>query len=230
MTINIAISIEGQTEESFVKQVLAPYFIQKNIFVEPIIVKTKKLANHSYKGGTIPFAKAMKEITNLLTPKYDLVTTFYDYYGLHKDFIPTNNFTDSYKIVNLIEQKMALHINNKKFIPYIQLHEFESFLFIEPVITTSNLMDCKKEKIEQAINIALKQANNNPELVNNSPETAPSKRIIKVYSSYQKIIDGTNICRDLGIQKICKKCPHFNSWISNILKLSENILKIKANE
>lgn len=229
MLVNIAISVEGQTEESFVKQILVPYFVQKNIFVEPIIVKTKKLASHSFKGGTIPFEKAMKEITNLLTRKYDLVTTFYDYYGLHKEFIPKNNLTDSYKIVELIEGKMASHVNNKKFIPYIQLHEFESFLFIAPDVTINNLMDCKKTTVEQTINKALQQANNNPELVNNSPETAPSKRILKVYSSYQKIIDGTNICRELGVQKICERCPHFNSWISSIITLSEEITRAKVN-
>lgn len=230
MLVNIAISVEGQTEESFVKQILAPYFMQKNIFIEPIIVKTKKLANHSFKGGTISFDKAMSEITKLLTRKYDIVTTFYDYYGLHKDFIPENSLKDSYEIIGLIESHMSSHINNKKFIPYIQLHEFESFLFIESDTTVNNLINCNKSILEQIINKALQQANNNPELVNNSPETAPSKRILKGFSSYQKIIDGTNICRDLGIQKICEHCPHFNEWISTILSYSEEVLRIKVNQ
>ena len=57
MPVNIAISVEGQTEESFIKQILMPYLLAKNIFVEPIIVKTKKMANHSFKGGTISFEK-----------------------------------------------------------------------------------------------------------------------------------------------------------------------------
>ena len=229
MPVNIAISVEGQTEESFIKQILMPYLLAKNIFVEPIIVKTKKMANHSFKGGTISFEKSIRDISRLLTTKYDLVTTFYDYYGLHKDFIPEHTLTNSYEIIKLIEDKMSVHINNEKFIPYIQLHEFETFLFIESDTTVNNLMDCRKNLVEQSINKALQQANNNPELVNNSPETAPSKRILKAYSSYQKITDGTNICRDLGIQKIREHCPHFDNWISTIITRSEEILATRVS-
>lgn len=229
MSVNIAISVEGQTEESFIKQILMPYLLTKNIYVEPIIVKTKKMANHSFKGGTISFDKAIKDISRLITAKYDLVTTFYDYYGLHEDFIPKHNLTNSYDIVKLIEEKMSTHINNEKFIPYIQLHEFETFLFVESDTTINNLMDCRKNIVEQVINKALQQANNNPELVNNSPATAPSKRILKAYSSYQKITDGTNVCRDLGIQKIREHCQHFDSWITTIIKRSEEILANKIS-
>ena len=75
----------------------------------------------------------------------------------------------------------------------------------------------------------MQQANNNPELVNNSPETAPSKRILKAYSSYQKITDGTNICRDLGIQKIREHCPHFDNWISTIITRSEEIIATRVS-
>ena len=118
-------------------------------------------------------------------------------------------------------------MNNEKFLPYIQLHEFETFLFIKPDITSNNLMDCKKNIVEKAIYSALQQANNNPELVNNSTETAPSKRIINVYSSYQKVTDGLNICKDLGIQSIREKCPHFEEWLTTLIQHSETVLNNK---
>lgn len=105
----------------------------------------------------------------------------------------------------------------------IPLVIFEIFLFVESDTTINNLMDCRKNIVEQTINKALQQANNNPELVT----TAPSKRILKAYSSYQKITDGTNVCRDLGIQKIREHCQHFDSWITTIIKRSEEILANK---
>lgn len=225
MSVNIAISVEGQTEESFIKNILAPYLFQRNIYIEPIMVVTKRIANKSFKGGMITFEKAIRDISKLLSPKYDIVTTFYDYYGLNKDFFPESICRDTYKNIELIEQKMASHINNGKFIPYVQLHEFETFLFVESSITINNLMDCRKDAVSKVIHSALKQANNNPELINNSPETAPSKRILKVYSSYQKITDGTNVCKDLGIQKIREHCPHFNDWLTTILTRSEMIIR-----
>lgn len=229
MPVNIAISVEGQTEESFIKQILAPYLETKNIYIEPITVITKRLASQTHRGGTIAFDKAIRDISKLLNPKYDLVTTFYDYYGLNRDFLPEQPDHDVYKNVKLIENKMAVHVNNDKFLPYIQLHEFETFLFVEADITTNNLMDCRKYIVEKAINTALQQANNNPELVNNSKETAPSKRILSVYSSYQKVTDGPNICKDLGIQKIREKCPHFNEWLTDLLEYSDLVLNRKIN-
>lgn len=214
----IAVSVEGQTEERFVKEILSPFFKSQNIILEPIIVVTKRLANASYKGGTVTFEKAIKEIKNLLNPKYDIVTTFYDYYGINKDFLPNNIPNDPYIVIEQIENKMNIAINNDKFIPYIQLHEFETFLFIDANITSNNLLGCHKNKVINTIQQALQKNNFNPELINSSPTTAPSKRIIECYSQYQKTIDGPSICNELGIQIMREKCSHFNNWINKLLE------------
>ncbi len=216
---NIAVSVEGPTEERFVKEVLAPFFRQKNIMLEPIIVVTKRLANASFKGGTIPFDKAIKDIKKLLNPKYNFVTTFYDYYGINKDFLPDSISGSPYETVTQIETKMADAICNPKFIPYIQLHEFETFLFVDAEITSNNLLGCNKVKVTQTINQALQGNNLNPELVNNSPNTAPSKRIIGCYAEYQKTVDGPGVCNELGIQAMMDKCPNFKNWINKLLSL-----------
>ena len=215
----IAVSVEGQTEERFVKEVLVPFFRQKNIFLEPIIVVTKRLANAPCKGGSITFDKAIKDIKKLLNPKYDFVTTFYDYYGINKDFLPDNISDNPYETVKGIETKMADAINSSNFIPYIQLHEFETFLFVDAEITSSNLLGCNKTKVTQTINQALQKNNLNPELINNSPDTAPSKRIIGCYSEYQKTVDGPGVCNELGIQAMMDKCPNFKKWINKLLSL-----------
>ena len=223
MSINIAVSVEGQTEESFINNVLAPYLSKYNIFIEPIIVVTKRTANKSYKGGTIRFEKFVKDISNLCNPKYHFVTTFYDYYALQKDFMPSMLSKNVYENVKLIENKMSIHINNEKFIPYIQLHEFETFLFIEPYITANNLFNCNENHVIKKLSTALHEFQNNPELVNSSSETAPSKRILSIYPNYQKIFDGINICKNIGVKKIRECCPHFNNWIESIIKNSNLI-------
>ena len=215
----IAVSVEGQTEERFVKEILAPFFRQNNILIEPILVITKRLANASFKGGSINFDKAVKDIKKLLNPKYNLVTTFYDYYGINKDFLPDSHSYNPYETVKQIETKFANAVDNPKFIPYIQLHEFETFLFVDANVTSNNLLNCDKKKVIQTINNALQKSNLNPELVNNSPSTAPSKRIIGCYSEYQKTIDGSIVCSELGIQTIMDKCPNFKIWINKLLSL-----------
>jgi hypothetical protein len=46
-----------------------------------------------------------------------------------------------------------------------------------------------------------------PEEINNSQETAPSKRILGVYNSYNKITDGYLIAKEIGIDKMREVCP-----------------------
>ena len=52
-----------------------------------------------------------------------------------------------------------------------------------------------------------------PEHVNNSEQTAPSKRILSIYPAYQKVSDGTMIAENIGIEKIMGKCLHFAEWV-----------------
>lgn len=62
----------------------------------------------------------------------------------------------------------------------------------------------------------IRQEYSNPEMINNSEQTAPSKRIIEIYPSYQKIIDGTMIAEAMGIEKMIEECPHFARWIDKL--------------
>ena len=219
--LQVAVSVEGQTEERFVKRVLQPFFCARDIYIEPIIVNTKRTPTGFYKGGSIKFDKAIRELKLLLNPKYSLVTTFYDYYGLDETFLPRQQFDDPYLMINKIEENISTTIGNPKFLPYIQLHEFEAFLFIDSNVTCNNLLNCNRLGISNSINNAMSTTNNNPELINNSRATAPSKRIIQVYAGYQKTLDGPGICEELGIQKIINSCPNFKKWIDNILDLTK---------
>ena len=84
--VRVAILVEGQTEEQFVKQLLEPYFLGINIFVTPIILKTKRISSGAdFRGGMITFSKVEKELKNLIN-SFDFVSTMFDYYGLDKDF------------------------------------------------------------------------------------------------------------------------------------------------
>jgi hypothetical protein len=58
--------------------------------------------------------------------------------------------------------------------------------------------------------------NQNPELINDSSITAPSKRLLKIIKDYSKITHGCLIAQDIGIIKIRAKCPRFNKWIDDL--------------
>lgn len=213
----IAILVEGQTEERFIKEVLYEYFLNKNISVDPIIITSSKKANGTkYKGGDVKFDKVVNEIKKLL-PSYEVVSTLLDYYGIDEDF---KGYLESLSKKTLIDKKETLEtalrdeISSAKFIPYIQMHEFEALLFsdVEPFIYVDeapHLLKELKEIVEQF---------ETPEHINNSKETAPSKRIKTVYKSYQKVMDGTLIAQEIGLNKIREKCKLFDEWINELEK------------
>jgi len=62
---NVYIYCEGATEESFINEILYPYFFNAGIAVYPIICTTKRTANKKYKGGVSDYAKIKKELTTL---------------------------------------------------------------------------------------------------------------------------------------------------------------------
>ena len=59
----------------------------------------------------------------------------------------------------------------------------------------------------------------NPEMINNSPQTAPSKRLTNAIPQYDKVLDGNFIAMEIGLEKICEKCPLFKEWIGRLESL-----------
>ena len=49
--MRLYILCEGQTEDRFVKEILAPHLLRLNIFATPIICETKRTVGKKYKGG-----------------------------------------------------------------------------------------------------------------------------------------------------------------------------------
>ncbi len=109
-------------------------------------------------------------------------------------------------------------IDDGRFIPYIQLHEFETLLFADPRKFEIEYFD-RPEGITQLCGIAAEFGN--PELINQGRNTAPSKRIIKVYSDYEgnKPAIGSMVAHEIGVETLKRACSHFRGWIEKLEKL-----------
>ena len=59
--IRIKILVEGQTEETFVRDVFIPHYARQQIYITPIIV----LTSPGYKGGVTGYGKIKYQITRL---------------------------------------------------------------------------------------------------------------------------------------------------------------------
>ena len=60
-----------------------------------------------------------------------------------------------------------------------------------------------------------------PEQINNSPETAPSKRLEKWNGQYGKTTDGIAIAAAIGIVRMREKCPLFDAWLCALERKAE---------
>ena len=131
---NVYIYCEGQTEESFIREMLYPYFLRIGIAVHPIICATKRSANRKYKGGVSSYAKIKKELTMLCRQHHnEFVTTMFDYYAMPDDTPGIDQMEhDLCKRIQQIEQTINADIGQPNCSFHFMLHEFEGILFSNP--------------------------------------------------------------------------------------------------
>lgn len=197
--VRIGLSVEGPTEERFVKAVLAPYLSSKNIYITPISME-----------GNVSVDRAKSELKKIAN-SFDYVTTLYDFYGFKKK----NENESKASLEKRLED--AVHESVKsRLIPYVQMYEFEGVLFSCPEAMERGLNESGVKEWCQGV---LDQFNNEPETINNSVETAPSKRLAKA-TGYRKTTHGPNIAKEIGIDKIREMCSGFNDWLTKLEALA----------
>ena len=223
--IRLHVTAEGQTEQSFVKSVLAPYLAVQDVFADARCVLTSKdrRAAKEYRGGLISYEKAINDIRSWL--KEDRheecrFTTMFDLYALPDDFPgyeESRGIVDPYERVKLLEEAMCQDVKDHRFIPYIQLHEFEALILADPKELDWEYLEHDKP-IRNLIDMVGEQ---NPELINDGPETAPSKRIINEIPEYDKVTAGVEVIKKIGLERLKERCLHFNGWMNCLEKLND---------
>lgn len=225
----IHVLCEGQTEQGFVEEVLRPYLQNRGVTgVKSILITTNKKKNA--RGGMLTYKHAEMDINLLCLMNQDndyerhIFTTMIDFYALPDDFpefSKSSTIYDPYTRVAALEKSFSEAVSETRFIPYIQLHEFEALLFCG--IQHLAIIYPKCEKQCEQLTKDLQKAGN-PELINNGPTTAPSKRIIKAiegekktHYNYNKPTTGKMVTKEIGIDKLREKCQHFNEWIEKLL-------------
>lgn len=212
----ILILVEGPTEERFVKELLQPHFWNLGVHLEPKIVTTKRTQDGTqFKGGNA-FSKVEGDLRRLLGDKNAaLVTTMLDYYGLPDDFPGRQGLkgpTAADKARDL-ERALEAHLDaGKRLVGFLMLHEFEAILFVGPT-ELAKAMNAESQTAEIK---KVRDAFRTVEEINDRPETAPSKRVLKLFPSYRKRLFGPMIAKRIGLDAIRQACPHFNEWLTKL--------------
>jgi hypothetical protein len=210
---------EGQTEQSFCNDVLQPHFVVQEIYLQNTITNRNS-------GGIINWSALKHQIErHLLQDPNVIVTTLIDYYGIY-----ANHYYPQWEIIekkadltlrlNALEKAMLNDLSislRARYIPYIQLHEFEGLLFSDKKVFDDNFEDNEFEDYDYLVNTI--EEHENPELINKGHNTAPSKRLKRILKGYKKVIYGSLIAQSIGLNTIRNKCPRFNNWISQLEKI-----------
>ena len=224
MGLRLNFIVEGQTEERFVNTVLRNHFADRSIVAVAHCVTTRRdrRARHvKYRGGLTTYRHARDDIRRWVREdgsESARFTTMFDLYGLPTDFpryADADRESDPYARVEILETALSEAIGDRRFIPYIQLHEFEALLFSDLQKLDTQFPECSAEIHRLA---ATASTLGSPELVDDGPTTAPSKRITAAIPEYaiRKASAGPIVAAKIGLPVLQSQCRHFREWLERL--------------
>lgn len=207
------ILVEGQTEEAFVKAVLAPYLAEQQVLdVRPMCIPT----GPRQRGGFVNYQHLKNKAEKILKKEREvIVSMLVDFYGCPetpgKDY--WENLNTHQDQVEERERQIAKDMQSERFIPYIQLHEFEALLF-SSMQGFEGLFDSTQCQALLAVHDSFPC----PEDINTSAEGFPSKRLKSIVPHYDKVLHGELLASEIGIQVMLNRCPRFAAWVERLIE------------
>ena len=221
MAVRLHFIVEGQTEETFVNRVLRPHLATLSIWTKARCVLTSRRRGVKYRGGIKRYAQAEGDIRAWMIEDRNSdarFTTMFDLYHLPTDFPGYKDaarISDSYQRVRTLEEALRGDIDDLRFIPYFQLHEFEALLLSDPQKLDSQFPD-RSARIQRLVELV--STFDSPELINEGSTTAPSKRITDEIPEYErrKQSAGPIVAEKIGLSALRSKCEHFGEWLKSL--------------
>ncbi len=224
----LLVHVEGETEESFVNSVLAAHLYSVNRRIEKVAARLVGNSRQRLRrGGICAWPAARSDIIKHLKEDPGAkATTMIDYYALPQSGpgawpgrreASTVSFehkaeTVEEALLNDVRNEMGPNFNHSRFIPFVMMHEFEGLLFSDCTAFGSGIGRPELSASFQSIRDSFAT----PEHINDSPLTAPSKRILSLLPNYEKPLLGTLAVLEIGLLAIREQCPHFEHWISRL--------------
>ena len=191
---------------------------------QPVLIAHAKKKGVVHRGGGRNFRPMQNDIVRFLKQESDrdvFFTSMVDLYALPTDFPGTTAGEAMrdvpHRRVETIEAAWAEETGDPRFIPHVQLHEFEAYLFAD-IAQLGGFFE-NRSAIRALQKIA--DAHDSPELIDDGQHTAPSKRIETHIRSYKRMkpVAGPQTAKRIGLPRIRAVCPHFGRWLTRLEKL-----------
>ena len=208
----LAVSVEGQTEEEFVKRVLAGHLRGRRVESTPILLGRTR---GRFGGGNVSSDRLVSEMVRLLH-SFDAVTSLVDFYGFRGKGARSVDDLEAH-LRDEIAGRVGSGLDTRTVVPYVQRHEFEGLLFSNVEVFERQVgfpSGCRSELQ------AVRERFTTPEDINDHPRTAPSKRIAKVIPRYRKPLHGPLLAEEIGLDGIRAECPRFHAWVMRLESLA----------
>ncbi|MEX1042574.1 MAG: DUF4276 family protein [Pirellulaceae bacterium] len=225
--IRLYLTVEGQTEAEFAKNVLRPHLLNHGIH----LAGARFTGLHRRRRGRIPqggilgtFRHALADMKTWMRDDRSSDARFsmmVDLYGLPSD-VPGRD--EALRKSTGAEQAMALEtallkeMGDSRFIPYYQVYEFEALVLTEPA-QLGEVYEIPSGRLE-----ALRKACNRyegPEEINHGEHSHPKARIKHVVPEYDENVAGPLIAGEIGLGVLRQACPHFGDWLHRLERLGQ---------
>jgi hypothetical protein len=228
--ITLRVIVEGQTEARFVAQILAPHLATREVYAtaSPVVTKGGRRGVREGQGGGDSYLVWKRDIVNWIKQEgshpHVWFTTMFDVYGLARvrdfpGYAEACRSADSQTKVAKLERAVSEDIGFHRFVPYFQLHEFESLLLVDPTVLKHMFIEHAQAVDQLALEIS--ETGCSAEQINDGEETCPSRRISRHLPRYdgQKVVAGPDATERIGLPRLRSACPHFAAWVARLEEL-----------
>lgn len=212
----LGVSVEGATERAFVRALLAEHLRTYGVAAVPVLIGRP---GHGYGagGGDVGVERLAAHMAHLLR-SFDAVTSLVDFYGFRRKGEATVEELES-QVGTAVAAKAGARFGRRPVLPYVQRHEFEALLFSD--VTQFGRLESAPRGVEQAL-AKIRARFETPEDIDDSPTTAPSKRLEALIPRYEKVAHGSSVAERTGLPKIRAACPRFDRWIAELESLGDD--------
>lgn len=214
------ILVEGPTETVVLQSLLSNHLLAHGV----------RLAAPTSLGGNISLSRVVRE-SRLLIKNHprSTVTTLFDYYGRGRGWLDREAAQN--QPVTVLGRRVERLLYNQvlesfdpsgaqvRYLPYIQLYELEALLFSKPDLLLNVFEDTtKRDEVLKCL-----ENRRSCEEINDSEETAPSKRLKSIFGNYKKGEgqrgQARRFAEQADLESVRAACPRFSEWVAMLENL-----------